>query len=172
MMTVHHQTDEGLLMSEITGPWAGVDFHRLADKFQGYMADLIHHVPPGAPTLHGRDLHAEALRRTVTGGGSGLESSARRADLVKDHTIIDRAARESAERYAASLAAQLVTAKADALAEAATELERIANNPNVSVPMGKLRTEGWLRAASTIAGWAHRERSTAARGIEHRGDTQ
>jgi hypothetical protein len=42
--------------------WASIDFDRLAGKLQDHMADLIHHVPPGEPQLHGSAFYAEALR--------------------------------------------------------------------------------------------------------------
>jgi hypothetical protein len=150
-------------MSEITDAWAGVDFHRLADTFQGHVNDLIHRVPPGESTLHGRDLHAEALRRTVTAPGSGLESSVQCSRRLASCTVIDRTARRSAEQHAADLAAQLSAARADALAGASSDLDRMMRNPNVTRPMGKFRVEGWLQAASTLAAWARQERGTAAR---------
>jgi hypothetical protein len=142
-------------------PWASIDFDRLAVKLQDHMANLIHRVPPGDSSLHGTAFYAEALRRTVQDGSSGLESHAQALRTIEGHTVVDRLNREAAERRCAELSAQLATAKADALAEAAAELERIADNPNIARPMGRFRIEGWLRAAASLARWARHERKVA-----------
>jgi hypothetical protein len=144
-------------------PWASIDFDALAGKLQDHMADLIHCVPPGEPQLRGNAFYAEALRRTITVGSSGLESHAQALRMVEMYTGVDRANREAAERHCAELSAQLATARGDALADAARELERMMNNQNITRPMGKFRVEGWLRAATSLAGWARHERRIADR---------
>jgi hypothetical protein len=139
-------------------PWASIDFDALAGKLQDHMADLIHHVPPGEPQLHGNAFYAEALRRTITAGSSGLESHAQALRTVEMHAGVDRANRCAAERRCAELSAQLATAKGDALADAAESLRTMMNNKNITRPMGKFRIEGWLQAAMSLAGWARHER--------------